>query len=60
MIVDVCISTGIVGADRQFEVEIPDEDLEGLDEQERDQFIHSWVSDEVNNYVSWGWTERGT
>ena len=37
------------------EIEIPDEDIEGATEEERDKLIEEAVGDAVANEVSWGW-----
>jgi stress-induced morphogen len=38
-------------------VRIPDEDLEGLDELNRERMIDAWLNDEVLNKISAGWKE---
>lgn len=57
MIVTGYINTGRVGSETTFEVEIPDEDLEGLTEEEREGYISQLVRDETWNYAEWGWHE---
>ena len=37
------------------EIEIPDEEVAGLDDKARDAVISKWVEEEVNNEVQWGW-----
>lgn len=39
------------------EVEVDDEELEGLSGTSRDKAIEDVVQDEVNNVVQWGWEE---
>jgi hypothetical protein len=39
------------------EIEIDDEDLEGLTPEEREKHISDVVGAEVENQVSWGWEE---
>jgi hypothetical protein len=37
------------------QIEIDDEDVEGLSDDERDRMIEEVVNDAVGNVVSWGW-----
>lgn len=37
------------------EIELPDEDFEGMTDEERTREIEEIVTDAVNNVVSWGW-----
>jgi hypothetical protein len=39
-------------------IEIDDEELEGLDTDEREKRITEVVEEVVNNVVSWGWDEQ--
>jgi hypothetical protein len=49
------ISTGIVGSEKREVIEIPDDQLEGLSAQEREQYIQEeymqWVGN--NAYLEW-------
>jgi hypothetical protein len=38
-------------------IEIDDEELEDLDEFQREEHIQEVLTDVVNNVVSWGWEE---
>jgi len=38
------------------EIEVPDEDFEGMTDEEREKVIDEIVADAVNNVVSWGWS----
>jgi hypothetical protein len=40
------------------EIEIDDEELEGLSAAEREKHIGAVVAECVNNVVSWGWDEQ--
>lgn len=40
------------------ELEIDDNELIGLTEAEREQFIEAEVRDAVFNLISWGWIEK--
>jgi hypothetical protein len=41
------------------EIEVDDEDLEGLSDDDRERMIGQMVEEDVANYVSWGWEEQG-
>lgn len=51
MIVKWQMSIGYAGADREGEVEIDPEDLEGLDKDARDEFINQAIWDDAMQYV---------
>ncbi len=48
--------TGYVMRIPDFEIEIDDEDLEGLTEDEQDKIINEYVEQEFNNQVSFYWS----
>lgn len=56
MIVTAYIDVGFVGCKKRWEVVIPDEDLEGLTDRERDTYIDEYVYDELPRQFTWGWT----
>jgi hypothetical protein len=39
-------------------VDIPDEDLEGRTESEKELIISEYFRDELWNMIEWGWTEK--
>lgn len=51
------IEPGWTHAAYSAEIEIDDEDLDGLSEQEREKAIEECVADAVNNDAPWGWEE---
>lgn len=51
----VTLSIGLVGG-RHDEIEIPDEDLEGLDNEQREKLINEYWSDWAWNYIDGGAT----
>lgn len=46
-----------VGMKEEWEMEIPDNELEGLDDMERFTTISEWVREELYNHFEWGWEE---
>lgn len=57
MIVRAKLSIGFPGACRFADIEIPDEDLEGLDPQAREMLINDYVRDWGHEYIDWNWEE---
>ena len=53
MIVHWEVSDGYVGGSRPQESEIPDSELEGMDEEERVDFINKWVQEDFEQSISW-------
>lgn len=54
------IRLNYVGMKDEWVIEIPDSELEGLDERERFDFISEWVKEEMEqNHFEWGWEEEG-
>ncbi|GIO42496.1 DUF7167 family protein [Paenibacillus apis] len=52
------VSTGFVGSRREETIEIPDEDLEGLDEHEREHLIQTvWEEWLWDGNIDGGWVE---
>jgi hypothetical protein len=45
------IDTGYVNRIPDWELEIPDNELEGLSEQEQDNLIGEYVQEEMANYI---------
>ena len=52
------IYDGYVGKSRPHYCEIPDDELEGLEGDEKDQFITDWVQQDFDQTVSFTWQER--
>jgi hypothetical protein len=53
----VTLSIGYATANQKDELEIPDEELEGLSEQERNNVINEWAQEWANNYIEIDWKE---
>ena len=53
MIVRWEVEDGYAGKSRPQYTTIPDEDLEGLNETERDQVIGEYVQDDFDSSISW-------
>lgn len=51
------VSTGYVGCERSETVEIPDEELEGLDEEARDKVINDYYDEWLWENISTHWSE---
>jgi hypothetical protein len=58
MTVEGWVMTDKVGSKCTFEVEIDDEDLEGLNESQRNALIDERVHEDMGNYLEWGWREE--
>lgn len=52
------ISTNKVGSKCTVNVEIPLEDLEGLEGQDRDAVIEEYCRDAVHELTEWGWRDE--
>lgn len=50
------ISDGYAGGSRPHYTEIDDEDLEGLSEKEKDEYIEDWVRGEFEQRVYYSWS----
>lgn len=58
MKIRVRLGIGISGAYRNAVLEIPDEELKGMTEEERDEYITSeYVEVWANNYIDLGYSE---
>ena len=57
MKVKAYLSIGFANADQEDEVEIDDEELEGLSPEERERIIGEHVKQWADNYIEWGWRE---
>lgn len=53
MIVHWEVEDGYVGKSRPQETEIPNEELEGLSEEDRQALIHEYVQDDFDRTISW-------
>lgn len=51
------VSTNVVGSKQEEVVEIPDEELEGLNEEERNKVVEEYYKDWLGNYSDIGWYE---
>ena len=52
----ITLSIGLVGCEREVDIEIPDEDIEGMSDEEVSRVVDEWARDEVDNMIEWGWT----
>lgn len=58
MKVRVRVSTNKIGSDSYNEIEIDDEDLEGLSEEEKEKEIDKLAFDVIcESMIDWGWQE---
>ncbi len=57
----VYAETQYIGSRDTEDIEVPDEELEGLEGMERDKVIEEYAKDALWNLVEWGWynTEEG-
>lgn len=53
----VYVSTDRVGSRVEREIDIDDEDLEGLDDSERQSYLEEIAKEEMFNLFEWGWEE---
>jgi len=51
------LNIGLNGG-RKEEVEIPDEELEGLEEQEKQSFMEDYWKEWSGEYIDGGWSEE--
>lgn len=51
------LSIGLVGAKRENDYEIDDEDFKGLSDDERDELVGEHWKEWSDNYISGGWEE---
>jgi hypothetical protein len=58
MIITWEIDDGYCGAGRPQTTEVPDEDLEGLTEDERERLIEEYVGEDFLQTISWRITHR--
>jgi hypothetical protein len=47
------LETGYVTRIPAFVVNVPDEDLEGLDEGQQEEIINAYIQDDFENNISW-------
>jgi hypothetical protein len=56
MKVEVYVSTNKVGSRIAHVIDVPDEDLEGCTEEERNNYLDEYCSEYVlENLIEWGW-----
>ena len=58
MEIKVWVCTNRVGSKCERNVQIDDEDFEGMDEQEKEIYIENYCQDELWDMIEWGWTEE--
>lgn len=52
------VEDGYVGKSRPQYTEIPDEDLEGMTEEEKEDYIYQWIQQDFDDKISWVITRR--
>lgn len=57
MKIKVILGIGVAGCYREDIIEIPDEELEGLNEEERERFINEYLSEWAWRKIDCGWQE---
>lgn len=57
MKLSVWACTNKVGSKSLREIEIDDEELEGMTEEEREKYIDEYCQDEMRQMIEWGWSE---
>ena len=50
--------TDKVGSNVERSIEIPDEDMEGMDERDKAAYIEDWCKDEMLEMIEWGYREE--
>jgi hypothetical protein len=55
MKINVSLGIGFAGAIREDEIEIDDSEIEGMNKEEKEDFIEECVQDWANNYIDIGW-----
>jgi hypothetical protein len=55
--INVYARTDNVGSKVSREIEVPDEDLEGLEDHERAKYINEHAKDVAFELFEWGWDE---
>jgi hypothetical protein len=53
----VWVSTGYVGSKRETTITIDDEDLEGMDEYEKDVYIEGYCQEAMFEMIEWNFEE---
>jgi len=51
------VEDGYVGGARPHHSEIPDEDFEGMTEEEKEKYIQEWIQDDFSNSIFWSITK---
>jgi len=57
MKIEAYLSIGFATANHEEIIEIPDEDLEGLTKEEKDDYINECVQEWADNYIEIDWRE---
>lgn len=58
MKIEVWVATNKVGSKCSCTVDIPDEDVEGMSEQELEDFIDEYARDDIWRLMEWGWKKK--
>jgi hypothetical protein len=49
------IEDGYVGASRYQHLEIPDEDMEDMDDEAKEKYIEEYIQNDFNDKISWSY-----
>lgn len=59
MKISVYVATNKIGSDITDEIEVPDEELDGLTAEQREARIESEAREWLFENIEWGWTAKG-
>jgi hypothetical protein len=57
MKVEFSVRMHLLGCTRKSVIDVPDDELEGLSEQERDKYIDEYAQDWLWEQIEYGWKE---
>ena len=55
MKIRVYVHTNKVGSKCEDTIEVPDDEIKGMDEKELNEYLESMARDVINNWMDWGW-----
>lgn len=58
MKIRVWITIGLIGCKQQTEIDVPDDELEGLSEGEQNEVLENYARDFKDEKVDWGWDRK--
>jgi hypothetical protein len=56
MKIKISVSTGLVGSRREEEVEVPDQDLEGLSQEEQEKYLDEYAQEWLWSHIDFAWS----